>query len=259
MERIIDLLLLTMSALVALSGREPKALFFILAFALASGALSWMVLSHSALLWNRSFATKAARHPLCGLAALSTLLVVPLCVGASYTRPVVNRAIAQWTRDVLASPRWQKIALAQAGKNIRRKGLEPFLPPPEEAFLPLTTAAAREAAAAAYATTAVASFASVYPLLAGILGLSAAAPAKELSADMKRFFDSSPGLYPEGRIEWVIGDFLIERTNQCWGDLVRQTQISLALLLLLFHLAVFGIVGWAGYREIRTGLEQAKP
>ncbi|VVM08406.1 hypothetical protein MAMC_02119 [Methylacidimicrobium cyclopophantes] len=73
---------------------------------------------------------------------------------------------------------------------------------------------------------------------------------------MKDFFAVSPGLYPAGRIEWVLVDSLSQTTNRRWGSIVRQTQIFLALLLLFLHLAVFGTVGWMGYREI--GLSRAE-
>ncbi|MDD4932146.1 MAG: hypothetical protein PHO89_01590 [Methylacidiphilaceae bacterium] len=258
MGRIIELLSFSGAALVELAGKEPGAMVGALGLALACAALSWTLLRHSALLWNRGFASRAGRHPLCALAALSTLFAVLLSVGAAHTLPAVHRAVAHWAREVLATSSWNDISFERARETIRLGGLEPFLPPPEAHFLPLTTDPAREAAAAAYAAEAVRSFATADPPVATLLGLSAAEPTKALLADMKDFFHSSVGVYPARRIERVLADSLRQAANQRWGDTVRRMQILLLVLLLLFHLAAFGSLGWAGYREIRTGHVEMK-
>ncbi|WP_155996518.1 hypothetical protein [Verrucomicrobium sp. 3C] len=255
---IIALLSLSGVALAELAGKELGAMAGTLGLALGCGALSWTLLSHSALLWNRGFAPRARRHPLCALAALATLFAVPLSVGAAHTRPVVHRAIANWAREVLASPSWQDRSFDRAWEIIRLGGLEPFLPPREAHFLPLTTSTAREAAATAYADAAIASFAAAYLPMAALLGFSLAEPTKALLADMKDFFDSSVGVYPAGRIERVLADSLAQAANQPWGDTVRRMQILLLFLLLLLHLAAFGLLGWTGYREIHTGHSETK-
>ncbi|MDD2676531.1 MAG: hypothetical protein PHP75_03560 [Methylacidiphilaceae bacterium] len=253
---IIDLLSLSSRALAELAGKEPPAMAGTLGLALGCAALSWTLLSHSALLWNRGFAPRARRHPLCALTALATLFAVPLSVGAAHTRPLVHRAIANWAREVLGSSSWQDAAFERARKTIRLRELEPLLPSSEAHFLPLTTPAAREAAATSYAAAALASFSTTSPQVAALLGVCLAEPSNALSADMKAFFTSSPGFYPAERIKRVLADSLRQAANQRWGDTMRRTQLFLLLLLLLLHLSAFGLLGWAGYREIRTGCDE---
>ncbi len=253
MARILDSLALTADALVELAGREPGRFLAILGFALLSAGLSWALLTHSALLWNKSFAPKAARHPLCALAALSTLCAVPLSVGAAYTGPFVEHVLAKWARENLENPQWQDAAIDRAGEIMRRLGTEPSPPPREARCLPLTTAAAREAAAAAYAAAAAESFSRACPRLNSLLAISPTATAQALSADMKSFFDSTPGLYPAARLKEVIVHCWIETTGRSWGEFVRRLQLFPVLLLLFLHLGAFGLVGWSGYCEIRTG------
>ncbi|VVM06264.1 hypothetical protein [Methylacidimicrobium tartarophylax] len=252
----IDLLSFSSRALAELAGKEPAAMAGTLGLALGCAALSWILLSHSALLWNRGFAPRAGRHPLCALTALATLFAVPLFVGAAHTRPLVHRAIANWARKALEGSSWQEAAFDRARERIRLRRLEPLLPSSEAHFLPLTTAAAREAAATSYAAAALASFSTSCPQVAALLGICPAEPAHALSADMKAFFDSSTGFYPAERIETVLADSLRQAADQRWEDTVRRMQIFLLLLLLLLHLTVFGILGWAGYREIRTGWDE---
>ncbi len=255
MGRILNPLSLTASALIELGKRAPLTSLLLLGFAFLSAALSWLLLTQSVLLWNRRFAPKARRHPLCALAALSTLFAVPLFFGASSIQPFVNRTIREGARKALAEPQWRESAFDQAWEAVRRRGLEPLLPPREAHCLVLTTAAAREAAAGAYSTTAVARFSGESRVPASLLGFSAPETAKALSADMQSFFDSSPGLYPEARIEQVIVESWDATANRRCREAARKVQILAALLLLLPHLAAFGIVGWSGYREIGSGHE----
>lgn len=259
MERILDLLALATAALTELATRVPVAFLGILGLALLSAALSWTLLAHSALLWNRRFAAKARRHPLCALAALSTLVALPLSLGPSYIRPFVDQSIRRWAREALADPRWQEGAFDQARERIHRGGLEPLLPPREAGFLPLTTPAAREAAAGAYSAAAVESFSRAHRRLASLLDLSAAAPAKALSADMQESFTSYPGLYPTSRMAQILAGSLSETADRYWERIAKRMQIYTLLLLLLLHLAAFGIVGWAGFRDIRAGRGEGGP
>ncbi|QSR83818.1 hypothetical protein [Methylacidimicrobium sp. B4] len=253
MERILDLLSLTASTLIELGQRAPVTFLVLLGFASLSAALSWLLLTHSVLLWNKRFAARAQRHPLCALAALATLFAVPLLFGASLIQPFVHRSIREEAGKALADPRWQESAFDQAWGTILRRRLEPLLPPREAHCLVLTTAAAREAAAGAYSAAAVARFSEASRVPGSLLGLSAAATAEALSADMQSFFDFSPGLYPEARIEQVIVTSWSATANRRSREAARQVQSLAALLLLLPHLAAFGVVGWSGYREIGSG------
>ena len=259
MERILDLLALAAAALSELAERKPEIFLALLGSALLSAALSWMGLTHSALLWNKDFAAKARQHPLCALAALSTLIAVPVALAVGYTHPFVDRSVDRWIREVLAPPKWQESAFDQASRTIRRGGLEPSLPPREAGSLPLTTARAREAAADAYTLAAVATFSKTHRLLASLLDLSSTEAAKEIGANVQSFFYSSPGFHPAAQIEEITAESLKGTVHRRWKEATRRIQRLAILLLLSLHLAAFGIVGWAGYREIRTDRSTRNP
>ncbi|CAB4242604.1 membrane protein of unknown function [Methylacidimicrobium sp. AP8] len=248
MERIPDLLFLATAALIELARRAPAAFLGVLGSAFLGGALSWALLAHSTLLWNKQFLKKARRHPLCVLAGLATFLVLLPASGLSTARPFLKSSIRTWARRVLAEARWKELAFAQAREAMRRNGLPP--PPPEAGCLPLLTSPAREAAAAAYSAAALASFARARRATACLLRHCAAPAALALSSDMRSFFTRSPGLYPEERLEEVLAECWAAEADRSSRKVARRMGFLAFLLLLSLHLAAFGIVGYAGYHEI---------
>lgn len=217
--------------------------------------VGWWAAGRFARLWNRRYRLRLPHHLLRIAAAVVTFLAV---LGWSVTSFVEGMAWSaeQRCQEVLSEgDRWLQEAHAQAYSAVWELGTENFggVPSPDAvgSYIPLTNAASVEAVATVYARSAVARLEEQLPQVALLAERGLEVVIRRLAVALR------DGLGDAGRAfsvaqakEFVVSDLIgnLLAPVRAWVQLAR---VKLAALLLVTQALVFGLIGFAAYRDIK--------
>jgi hypothetical protein len=237
-----------------LASTDPRtfALTVLSAIVLAAGC--WWVCTHYARLWNLRFRATALHHGLCATAAILTLLFTLIYVSLGKAQELARQDIREWSAAILDDARWRTATFAEAYDTIRRQGREDFrgVPPPGRGgFIPVSTRGSRQTAARLYAERACDHFRRQHPLLSRLLWADSSTPAREISADVDRWFIRHPGQGYDAAKAVLLAARIIDRGLATQSPRIVYVARTVALIAFVVAQAIpLLIIGWAGYRDL---------
>jgi hypothetical protein len=234
---------------------DPRTFALTVVGAIVLAAGCWWVCTHWARLWNLRFRATTLHHGLCAVAASLTLIFTIAYVGLGKAEALARQDIREWSAAILQDKRWDNATFAEAFNTIRRQSPAAFrgYTPPEKGgkVMPLPGRTSRQTAARVYAERACDHFRRRYPFLSRVLWADSATPAREIAADVDRWFARNPGQHYDGTKAIRLAARIIDR------ELARQSPrvVYLARLVALIAFVVAQampllIIGWAGYRDL---------
>jgi hypothetical protein len=208
----------------------------------------WAGACYFARLWNRSFRLQIWHHLLCGVAAVITLVSVPVWVAASSLEDAVESTST--TLDKLAtSEDWQREAFEQAykavgaGRSEQKDFSDMSSSRKQERQILLADSTSERAVVHAYVKHAVCTVTREYPQLEPLLRRASAAAIRTLSNQIQPSSEEDIFVYPGGGIAQQltskIGTTLFAPIK-LW---VWRIRLVVAGLFFLTQTLAFGVAG----------------